>query len=184
MTDYKSPWAELGLFPHAVRMINDFGVVLDALTINPKRSLEELEDDWTTSMELAETLQMEHKIPFRVGHTFASAMVTYARANGLRPRDFPYAKAVELYAQAIEKFKLPDARLPIGEAQLRQVLSPEFMVKTRVGVGGPQPAEVGRMLGEARSTLQTDKAWMQQIRRKIGDADARLDQAFGQLLGQ
>jgi argininosuccinate lyase len=163
-------------------MIDDFDVVLDALTINPKRSLEELEDDWTTSMELAETLQMEHKIPFRVGHTFASSMVTYARANGLRPKDFPYAKAVELYAKAIQEFKLPDPNLPIKEAQLRQVLSPEFMVKTRVGIGGPQPAEVERMLGEARSTLQSDKAWMQQTRQKIQDADARLDRAFGQLL--
>lgn len=184
MTDYKSPWAELGFFPHAVRMINDFDVVLDALTINPKRSLEELEDDWTTSMELAETLQMEHKIPFRVGHTFASTMVTYARANGLRPKDFPYAKAVELYAQAIEKYKLPDPKLPIPEAQLRQVLSPEFMVRTRVCIGGPQPAEVERMLGEARATLQSDQAWMQQARRKIQDADALLDQAFGQLLAK
>ena len=184
MTDYKSPWAEIGLFPHAVRMVDDFDVVLDALTINPKRSLEELEDDWTTSMELAETLQMEHKIPFRVGHAFASSMVTYARANGLRPRDFPYAKAVELYAKAIAEFKLPDPKLPIKEAQLRQVLSPEFMVRTRVGIGGPQPAEVERMLGEARAALQSDQAWMQQTRRRIADADARLDQAFGQLLAK
>jgi argininosuccinate lyase len=184
MTDYKSPWAELGFFPHAVRMVNDFDVVMDALTINPRRSLEELEDDWTPSMELAETLQMEHQIPFRVGHSFASAMVTYARANGLRPRDFPYAKAVELYAKAIAQFKLPDPKLPIAEAQLRQVLSPEFMVRTRVGIGGPQPAEVERMLGEARATLQSDQAWMQQTRRKIVDADARLDQAFARLLAK
>jgi argininosuccinate lyase len=184
MTDYKSPWAEIGLFPHAVRMINDFDVVLDALTINPKRSLEELEDDWTTSMELAETLQMDYKIPFRVGHTFASSMVTYARANGLRPRDFPYAKAVELYAKAIEKYQLPDPKLPLPEAKLRQVLSPEYMVKTRVGIGGPQPAEVERMLGVARSTLAADQTWMQRSRQKIEDANARLDQAFSQLLGR
>jgi argininosuccinate lyase len=64
------------------------------------------------------------------------------------------------------------------------VLSSEFMVKTRVGIGGPQPAEVERMLGEARSTLGADQAWMQKSRQKIQDADARLDQAFGQLLGR
>jgi argininosuccinate lyase len=132
-------------------------------------------------MELAETLQMEHHIPFRVGHSFASAIVTYARANGLRPKDFPYAKAVELYAKAIASFKLPDPRLPIKEAEFRQVLSPEFMVKTRVGIGGPQPAEVQRMLAEARTTLQGDQNWMRQARQRIHDADTRLDQAFGQL---
>jgi argininosuccinate lyase len=184
MTDYKSPWAEIGLFPHALRMIDDFDIVLDALTINPKRSLEELEDDWTTSMELAETLQMQHHIPFRVGHGFASSIVTYARANGLRPKDFPYAKAAELYAQTIRQFKLADTRLPLKEAEFRQVLSPEFMVRTRVGIGGPQPAEVERMLAAAQSTLERDKAWMRKVRQDIANADARLDKAFRQVLGE
>ena len=65
-----------------------------------------------------ETLQREDKIPFRVGHHFASAIVTYARANGYKPKDFPYAKAVELYAQAIQNFKLPDStKLPMSEAE-------------------------------------------------------------------
>ena len=184
MTDYKQPAEELGLFPQGVKMVAAFNSVLDALRINPVRSLEELEDEWTTSMELAETLQKDHDIPFRVGHGFASSIVTYARANGLRPRDFPYAKAVELYAQAIAKNKLADTRLPIKEAEFRQVLSPEFMVKSRVGTGGPQPAEVERMLAEAQATLKSDKAWMQKTRRNLKEADAALDTAFGQLLAQ
>lgn len=184
MTDYKAPWAEIGLFAHAVNMIGDFDIVLDALTIDPKRSLEELEDDWTTSMELAETLQREHHIPFRVGHRFASSIASFARANDLKPKTFPYAKAAELYANAIHEFQLPDATLPIDEAEFRQVLSPEFMVKTRVGIGGPQPAEAERQLAEARSTLETDKSWMETARQNIKNADARLDSAFHQLLKQ
>ncbi|GAB2909819.1 argininosuccinate lyase [Paralcaligenes sp. KSB-10] len=183
MTDYKDPWAQIGFFPQAITMIKGMNTVMDALTINPKRSLEELEDDWTTSMELAETLQKEHQIPFRVGHSFASSIVTYARANGFKPKTFPYDKAVELYAQAIAKFKLPDpAKLPISEAEFRQVLSPEFMVKTRVGIGGPQPAEVERMLAEAQTTLSADKAWMQKTRQNLKDADIKLDKAFNLLL--
>lgn len=182
MTDYKEPAAEIGFFAQAVKMITATNAVLDALTVNPRRSLEELEDDWTTSMELAETLQKDHQIPFRVGHSFASSMVTFARNNGLRPRDFPYAKAVELYALAITKYKLPDTRLPIKEAELRQVLSSEYMVKSRVGVGGPQPAEVERMLGEAQATLKADKSWMQSTRQGLKDADAKLDKAFARLL--
>jgi argininosuccinate lyase len=182
MTDYKASWAEIGLFAHAVNMLGDFDVVLDALTVNPQRSLEELEDDWTTSMELAETLQKEHHIPFRVGHGFASSIVTFARANGFKPKAFPYAKAVELYADAIHSFQLPDAKLPMDEAEFRQVLSPEFMVKTRVGIGGPQPAEVERQLGEALKTLEADKTWMETSRGNIRSADARLDASFRQLL--
>jgi len=150
--------------------------------VNPKRSLEELEDDWTTSMELAEVLEKEHQIPFRVGHGFASSIVEVARAQGLRPKDFPYAKAQELYAEAIARFKLPDSRLPLPEGEFRQVLSPEWMVRSRVGIGGPQPAEVRRMLGEARQRLQQDQEWMRAARGRLAAADARLDAAFKALL--
>jgi len=182
MTDYKDPWAEIGFFPHAVKMLKNMDVVLDALTVNAKRSLEELEDDWTTSMELAEVLQKEHQIPFRVGHGWASSIVEYARANGLRPKDFPYAKAQELYADAINRFKLPEPRLPMPEDEFRKTLSPELMVRTRVGIGGPQPAEVERMLAQARATLDSDKAWMRATRQRLDTADRKLNDAFAQLL--
>jgi argininosuccinate lyase len=182
MVDYKAAWADVGFFAHAVRMIKEFNAVMDALTVNPRRSLEELENDWTTSTELAEVLQKDYQIPFRVGHGFASSVVTYARANGLKPADFPYPKAVELYAQAIARFKLPDAPFPIMEPEFRQVLSPAYMVKTRVGIGGPQPAEVRRMLAGAQATLSTDEGWMQATRQKLKDADLKLDEAFSRLL--
>jgi len=181
MTDYKQTPAQVGLFPQAVRTIAAMNAVLDALKVNPKRSLEELDADWTTSMDIAETLQKDHGIPFRVGHSFASSIVSHARANGLPPRDFPYQKATELYAEAIAKYKLPEAALPLSEPDFRKLLSAEWMVKTRVGTGGPQPAEVERMLAGAQKTLKADKAWMQGTRRKLKDADARLDAAFGKL---
>jgi argininosuccinate lyase len=182
MTDYKEPASEIGLFPQTVKSIAAMNRVFDALVIDPKRSLEELENEWTTSMDLAEVLQKDHQVPFRVGHSFASSMVTYARTGGVKPRDFPYDKAAELYTQAVAKYKLPDGKLPIGESELRKVLSAEYMVKSRVGIGGPQPAEVERMLAQAQSALKSDKAWMQKTRQGLKDADAKLDAAFRRLL--
>jgi len=183
MTDYKSPGAELGFFPHAMKMLKETDSVMGALVVDPKRALEELEGDWTASMELAEFLQKDHGIPFRVGHGFSSAVVTYAKAHDLKPADFPYAKAVELYAEAIRKAGLPDTKLPLAEGEFHHILSPEYMVRTRVGIGGPQPAEVKRMLSEARKTLDADKTWMTAARRRISDADVRLDDAFEKLTG-
>ena len=183
MTDYKSPSSEIGFFPQAIKMINGMNALMDALTINPKRSLEELEDEWTTSVELAEALQRQHQVPFRVGYGFASSIVTVARANGFKPKDFPYARAVELYTQAITTFKLADSKLPLSEAEFRQLLSPEHMVKTRLGIGGPQPAEVTRMLARAQANLSADKGWMLRTRQNLKDADVKLDKAFNQLLG-
>lgn len=182
MRDYKQTPVELALFPQAVRMIGSTNSVIDALVVNPARALAELEDDWTTSMDIAEVLQKDFKIPFRAGHSFASSMVSYARANGLRPKEFPYAKAVELYAAALAKNKLPESKLPLSEQALRKLLSPADMVRTRVGIGGPQPAEVDRMIKQSQETLRNDKAWIQKTRQRLKDADARLDQAFGKLL--
>ncbi len=181
MRDYKQTPVELALFPQAIRMIAAMNAVLDSLVINPKRALEELEDDWTTSIDIAEALQKDHGVPFRVGHSFASSLVTHARTNGIRPREFPYAKAVEFYAEAIAKYKLADPKLPLDEKSFRQLLSPAAMVKSRVGIGGPQPAEVARMLAAAQATLRADKAWMQATRRKLKDADEGLDKAFAKL---
>src|SRR5688572_359877 len=182
MTDYKEPAAELGFFAQAVKMLAATNAVFDALTVNPKRALEELEDDWTTSMEVAEVLQKDHGIPFRVGHTFASDMVTFARANGIRPKEFPYPKAAELYAAATEKYKVASGPLPVKETDFRKVLSPAHMVKSRVGIGGPQPQEVARMLRSAQAAQKADKQWSAKARQALKDADARLEQAFRALL--
>jgi argininosuccinate lyase len=183
MTDYKIPWAEIGFFPHAMTMIRETDAVMGALVVDPRRALEELEGDWTTSMELAEFLQRDNGIPFRVGHSFGSAVVLHAKEKGFTPRDFPYAKAVEFYSAALRKAGLPDARLPMSEEEFHRVLSPRYMVETRVGAGGPQPAEVKRMLAASRKTLDSDKAWMVAARKRLADADARLDDAFERLAG-
>jgi argininosuccinate lyase len=181
MRDYKQTPVEIGLFPQAVRMVSSTNAVMDALTINAGRALAELEDDWTTSIDIADTLQKDHQVPFRVGHTFASDVVGYARANGIRPKEFPYDKAVELFTAVLAKQKLPEARLPLSEQAFRALLSPADMVRTRVGIGGPQPTEVERMLAGAQTQLKADKTWIQSARQRLKDADARLDAAFGKL---
>lgn len=135
-------------------------------------------------MELAETLQRSHRIPFRVGHHFSSEVVTYARERNLKPRAFPYTEAVRIYAEAGKKYQLADLRLPLDEATFRKTLSAEDMVGTRVGTGGPQPAEVERMLAEARAALAADRAWMKGRREKLAEADAKLNREFAKLLAR
>lgn len=184
MTDYKAAFDDLGLFKSADEMFERLDMVLDALQINPARAEEELDADWTTSMELADTLERQHKVPFRIGHSFASLIVEKARAEGTLPKDFAYADAQALYAKAAKKYKWQDEHLPLSEADLRASLSPRAMVQSRKGTGGPQPAEVRRMLMEAGKRLAADQDWMKQHRQKLLQADAELDKAFDTLVGQ
>jgi argininosuccinate lyase len=184
MTDYKNAWSPAGAktFVQAVDMMRQFADVLDALRIDPQRSLEELDAEWTTSMELAETLQRTNQIPFRVGHHFASEIVVYARAKNLKPKEFPYAEAERIYAEAGKKYQLTELKLPLDEAAFRKALSAEDMVRTRVGTGGPQPEEVQRMLAEANALLAQDTVWANERRAKLAQADASLNQAFFDLI--
>ncbi|MEO8104338.1 MAG: argininosuccinate lyase, partial [Betaproteobacteria bacterium] len=183
MVDYKNAWESPRTFVLTVEMLKQFSAVLKALQIDPRRALEELNSDWTTSSELADTLQRVNQIPFRVGHHFASEVVAYAKANNLKPAEFPLAQAVRLYAVALDKFGIPPSRFPLDETAFRATLSAENMVRTRVGTGGPQPAEVKRMLGLARDSLETDKSWLDERNTKLADAQAKLNQSFQKLLG-
>ena len=180
MTDYKEEVPRT--YVSAVEMFNQFVTVLRALKVDPKRSLEELNGDWTTSMELAETLQRLHGVPFRVGHHFASLVVTDARKSGLRPNQFPYVRAVELYAEAARQDGLKDAQFPLSEQVFNATLAPDDMVRSRVGIGGPQPAEVNRMLGLARAALASDRTWLAERNARLIEAQAKLNQAFFRIL--
>jgi len=185
MLDYKYSWTAPGgarTFVQAVQLLRDATDVMASLRVDAARALEELEGEWTTSMELAETLQREHRIPFRVGHHFASEVVVHARAHRLTPKAFPYPEAQRIYAEAARRYAVADARLPIDEATFRRTLSPADMVRTRVGLGGPQPAETTRMLAVAREALAADRAWVGDRRDRIAAAEARLNEAFAALL--
>lgn len=181
MTDYKFAFDSLGLFDSAGDMFESLDAVLDALQINPQRALEELESEWSTSMELADSLERQFKVPFRIGHGFASLIVTEARSTGTTPMTFPYSEAQELYRQAADKFNWRPNTLPLDEAQFRAALSPTNMVKTRKGTGGPQPEEVTRMLVEAEQTLDCDQKWLVERRAKLKGAEDSLDKAFNKL---
>ncbi len=100
-------------------------------------------------------LQRDADVPFRAGHHFASELVTYGHAHRLRPADIPYPEARRLYADAVNPFGLP-TELPLSEPAFRHALSAQGMVHASQGLGGPQPAEVARMLADQRQLLAAD----------------------------
>lgn len=156
--------------------------VLKALRINPERALEELNSDWTASQEVADILMRDHGLPFREGHHVASEIVSHARAEGIGPLDFPYAEARRIYAETVAGTDHPK-ELPLSEEQFRAALDPVAIVRNRATSGGPQPAEVERMLGEARDRIAARDAWIAERRGHIDASLAKLDTEFGALLG-
>jgi argininosuccinate lyase len=134
--------------------------------------------EYSTTTELADVLQRDANVPFRIGHHFASDLVTYGRKNDLKPADFPYAEAQRIYTAAAKTFGIDNAKLPLDEARFRQVLTAQNMIASSKGQGGPQSGEVARMLGDAKQRLAADQAWVQAARDRLTSAQDNLDRAF------
>ncbi|WP_082988416.1 argininosuccinate lyase [Bordetella bronchialis] len=181
MPDPKDVEQNSAMVDSAIKVLKKWDRVLKALVISPDRALEELNSDWTASQELADLLMRKYKLPFREGHHFASQVVEYARQNNIKPLEFKYADAQRIYAETVKGTKYAQ-ELPMSEAEFRAALDPVAIVRSRATSGGPQPAEMARMLKEAREKLAAQDDWIKQRRAHIDDALSRLDKDFGQLV--
>jgi argininosuccinate lyase len=166
----------------ASRMQADMARLIGTLRFDAARALEEVNGDYATSTELADVLQREADVPFRVGHHFASELVNYGRGNRLRPAEIPFTEAAQIYARVVkEMVGEENARFPLTEARFRESLTVENMIRSSRGLGGPQPAEVARMLDAQAARIESDQAWLDGRRKAMSDAAAALDTAFNAL---
>jgi argininosuccinate lyase len=180
MLDYKLGQADKTIAA-SIGMLGKFGALLDSLVINSQQALEEVTSEYSTTTELADVLQRDSNVPFRVGHHFASELVTYGRTNGLKPADLPYAEAKRIYVESAKALGIENAELPMSEQRFRQSLDAENMVNASLGLGGPQPAEVKRMLEAQRERVAADQSWLSKQKTSLAAAAVKLDKAFENL---
>jgi argininosuccinate lyase len=184
MPDPKEVKDNSAMVNSAIGVLRNFDTILNSLVIIPDRALEELNSDWTASQELADVLMHKYKLPFRVGHHFASEIVSFAKKNnGIKPLDFPYAEAQRIYKEAVKDYQ-SSGDLPMSEKEFRATLDPIAIVNNRATVGGPQPAELDRMLKLAIRTMAQQSTWIKEKRTRIDTSLARLDSDFGKLLAK
>lgn len=183
MSDNKSVADNNKMAQAAIEMLDKFERVLKALKINPDRALEELNNDWTASQEVADVLMREYKLPFRVGHHVASGMVSYARANNIQPLDFPYAQMQRIYAEVIAKeYPQGPAKCPMSEELFKKTLDPRAIVANRKTEGGPQPKELAKALKAMDKSIAGQREWVQEKREHIDNSLKKLDRDFQKLL--
>jgi argininosuccinate lyase len=151
---------------------------LDALVIDPRRSLAEVNRDYSTMTNLAEHLVQAAGVPFRTAHEFASALTDHGRRHGLTPPQIAYAEAAAIYRACTSE------ALPLSEAEFARAIDPVHVVATRRGRGGPQPDELERMLSSADRALGQHRAWLDRKKSAAVEAKAALEAAFAGVLSE
>ena len=122
---------------------------------------------------------LKHGLPFRIGHHMASAMVSWARANNVRPSDFPYDEMKALYRKEIES-EFPDASpdLPMTEAEFHSCLDPKSILEKRQTAGSANPKETSAMLSEQEARIAWYRENTAMARGRIASAHQALADAF------
>lgn len=149
--------------------------VLNGLVVNEDRALAEVNADYSTTSELADALLRAADVPFRIGHHYASKLTNYGRSHNLRLNEIPYAEAARIYrAEAKQDF-------PLGEAEFRETISARHMVSASKGIGGPQLAEVTRMLADGHIKIESDIDWLTSRKDHLSAAQSALNKAVAAL---
>jgi argininosuccinate lyase len=180
MQDPKDGRNTVAMMQSAITVLTNWDRILNNLVLDPTRALEELNSDWTASQELADVLMRKYKLPFRVGHHFASEVVDYAKAQDIKPLNFPYAQAQRIYSETVKDLDLPP-QLPLSEAEFRACLDPVAIVQNRTTAGGPQKAEMDRMIKLAQQRVAEQDAWIKARREQIASSLSKLDADFEKL---
>lgn len=180
MPDYKRDQVEktLDLTTDSFVKLAD---LMNNLIIDKDRALQEVDADYSTTTELADILQRDSDIPFRVGHHFASDLVSYGRANKLKPSDIPFDAVQQLYAKAVKAFDLTETQFPLTQERYKKSLTAQNMLESSKGFGGPQRDEANRMLAAEKVKLAQDVAWLNTQKDKLAYAQANLDKTFYKL---
>ncbi|HEV2575420.1 MAG TPA: argininosuccinate lyase [Beijerinckiaceae bacterium] len=165
-------------------VLDSLAEVVHALHFDPVRAKQEVESEFSTMTELADVLQRDGGIPFRIGHHFAARLVEHLRAHGQRSSDVAFAEAQRIWREVADELDFSVRAAPLSEAMFRRALDADNMVQSSRGLGGPQAAEVERMLTAARAALDTDRQWQKAHAENLARAQNALDQNFERLLAR
>jgi argininosuccinate lyase len=152
-----------------------FRQVIDGIVVNKARALAEVHADYSTTTEIADALSQRANVPFRIGHHFASELTDYGRGRSIKLQEIPYSEAARIYEAQTQQ------PLPLSAEEFTEVISAEYMVFGRKGIGGPQLTEVNRMLDGERERVASERAWLQASVGNLRRAEEMREKAFAAL---
>lgn len=155
--------------------------IVSTVKVDRERARKEVADEYSTATSLAEVLQKDGGLPYRIGYYYTADLVGYMRANGIKVLDISFADAKRIFAEVAEKRGFSTKKLPLTEQQFRIALSPEGMLQGRVMTGGTQANAVKALLRVEMNHVSQAQKWLEKTTTKLQQAEKALATAYGQL---
>lgn len=180
MADVRDVRCMQALCDDACVTLRTFAGLVSTLAVDRERSVEELNADWTCTQEIADQLVRLCGVDFRSGHSFASHLVTWARAKGVTPPTLTYEEAAEVWRDFRKnpKFSAVPAELPMTPEALRRALDPQGIVDERATPGSANPKLVAKMLADAKAAFAKDEVAAEALAAHRAESAAKLDEAL------
>jgi len=177
MNDYRDDEPLNAVVAEAVQLFKAWRQLVAGLGVDEAAAREVIDADFATMTEVADVLVREAGLPFREAHHYASELTDLGRASSRAPAELSDEELERTYRA------LQGESLPVPVALIRRAMDPAGMIAGRRGLGGPQSAEVTRMLRLARRSIESESAWRLAARASLAAADARREAGFGRILG-
>jgi argininosuccinate lyase len=139
---------------------------LESLDLDKERMRSLMAHDYLEAADLADYLAQRGGIPFRRAYRWLGEAVRVSEAEKI---DLPSA-----VNRVLSREKDVEA---LGDAEIRNLQSPEWLVERRTSLGGPAAASTLEQCGEIRSEGRALAARVREYRGKIKKGRAALDRA-------
>jgi len=161
---------------HALPLLASF---VEAMKTNQPSINQRIQKSMATITELADTIVRAEKIGFRPAHHVASKLARAALSSGMGFDELPW----DLFAQTFEEVtgRKPD----MDKELLTRATSPQNFVAVREMAGGPGPGALRQSLDGYAGRLASLKTGMDDIHKRIKQADeARAHAVSGLIAGE
>jgi argininosuccinate lyase len=149
--------------------------VIETLIVHQDRMQYLLDDSWCTASNLADVIVRERGISFREVHHIVGRVVRNAVARRISPAELTGALLDEAAMETTGR------TLALSDQVVRNALSPQVFVETRVTAGSVAPLQVALLASHAQAEFLADRRWMKETRTKLERAHDDLFYAANQI---
>ena len=164
-----------GSLATASEILRLYDGVIDTLKVNESHLRARADSGFTTVTELADTLVRDGGLPFRQAHSIVSALVSFAVDSRLAPSQL----TVDMLKQVAAEHA--GLALEISAEAFKRALDPQAFVDARVLPGGASPSATADVLSAQKTSIYSDRRWLESARESLARADAELMDAVDAL---